>query len=133
MRNVFPLGHYVYFESSWPVKTGKQGIVESKIFGPTQATCMSFYFSMYGNTMGKLTVYIQDINKLPSQNNRRKVWEKIGNQGISWQNSRITISSSTRFTVMIAMSFGRGPLLTLLKFAMIKEHEAGFSQIISWK
>ena len=100
MRNVFPLGHYIYFESSSPVKTGEQGIVESKIFGPTQATCMSFYFSMYGDTMGMLTVYIEDISKLPPQNNRKKVWEKIGNQGISWQNSRVTIYSNSPFKVM---------------------------------
>ena len=107
MGNIHYLGRYIYFESSSPVKSGEQGIVESKIFGPTQATCMSFYFSMYGDTMGKLTVYIQDMDKLRPQNNRRKVWEKIGNQGKSWQNSRITISSSSRFTVMTTMSFGR--------------------------
>jgi hypothetical protein len=74
--------------------------VESKIFGPTQGKCMSFYFSMYGDTMGKLTVYIEDISTQPPQNNRKKVWEKIGNQGISWQNSRITISSNSPFKVM---------------------------------
>ncbi|CAB3992768.1 MAM and LDL-receptor class A domain-containing 1-like [Paramuricea clavata] len=99
-------GHYIYFESSWPVRPGKQGIVESKIFGPTRATCMSFYFSMYGDTMGKLTAYIQDINKLQSQNKRRKVWEKIGNQGISWQNSRITISSNSPFKILFVATRG---------------------------
>jgi hypothetical protein len=74
--------------------------VESKIFGPTQGKCMSFYFSMYGDTMGKLTVYIEDISTQPPQNNRKKVWEKIGNQGISWQNSRVTIYSNSPFKVM---------------------------------
>jgi hypothetical protein len=104
---------------------------------------MSFYFSMYGDTMGKLTVYIEDINKLQPQNNRKKVWEKIGNQGISWKNSRITISSNSPFKVMTAMSFGWGGgrsgyrgkvkwyLLTLLKCGITKHHEAGFAQIIS--
>ena len=89
------IGHYIYFETSSPVKSGQQGIVGSKILPPTQGTCMSFYFSMYGNTMGSLSVFIQFMDN----NNRKKVWEKNGNQGKPWRHAKFTIASSSRYKV----------------------------------
>ena len=97
----FSTGRYIYFETSSPVTPGQQGIIESKIFAPTQATCMSFYYSMYGDTMGNLRVYIMDMDKPPLRSNGRKVWEMIGNQGKSWHHSNVTIASSNRFKVII--------------------------------
>ena len=106
----FFLGRYIYFESSSPVASGQQGIVESKTLSPTQAICMSFYYSMYGNTMGSLRVYIKDMNNQHLQSNGRKVWEMTGNQGESWHHANITIISSTRFKVMIVIKLWNGSL-----------------------
>ena len=60
---------------------------------------MSFYFSMYGDTMGDLSIYIQDVEKIPLQNGK-KIWGKSGNQGKRWHYSNVTITSSSRFKVI---------------------------------
>ena len=100
MTCILFLGRYIYFETSSPVTPGQQGIVESKTLSPTQATCISFYYSMYGKTMGNLSVYIKDVDKHSLQSNGRKVWEMTGNQGESWHHANITIISSTHFKVI---------------------------------
>jgi hypothetical protein len=57
---------------------------------------------MYGDTMGNLSVYIQDVDKMVLQSSGEKLREIIGNQGRSWHYSNVTISSNTRFKVITA-------------------------------
>ena len=74
------LGHYIYMESSRPGKPGDVARIISRPFAPLAKSCLVFYYSMFGQTMGRLNVYMRH------QNVRQDVmiWSLNGDQGRSW-------------------------------------------------
>ena len=54
-----PIGYYVYIETSFPAQTGHTGILQSQQLNST--TCyVSFWYHMFGTTIGELRVAIKD-------------------------------------------------------------------------
>jgi hypothetical protein len=51
-------GKYIYMESSFPAERGWRAQLASGKSQSKSASCMSFYYFMYGQTMGTLNVYI---------------------------------------------------------------------------
>jgi len=83
---------YVYMESSAPNFSTKQAILVSPCFdltGQNQAA-FSFKYHMYGaTTMGNLNLAISSNNG----SSWTTVWTRSGNQGNSWQDASVDLSS----------------------------------------
>ena len=75
-------GQYAYYETSSPAVTGAQVTLTTKVY--RTAYCMSFWYHMYGNTMGTLEVKIGG----------RTLFTKTGDQGNNWINEKIDVSNN---------------------------------------
>lgn len=89
-------GYYIYAEASTPAKPDDVALLTSKEFPPSQCRCITWYYNMYGENMGELSMYVKD-----SKGDRRKLWSKKGDQGNKWISGEATISnvSNTNYQV----------------------------------
>ncbi|KAG7200897.1 hypothetical protein KM043_003260 [Ampulex compressa] len=74
-------GHYLYIEASGRIADNVARII-SPLYNAslTDAGCFSFWYHMYGMTIGALRVYFQDeLDRVP-----RLAFSKTGNQGNRW-------------------------------------------------
>ena len=85
------LGGYMYIETSFPRRQGDIAVLESPTYsGPPGFTCsVSFFYSMYGATIGNLSVWI----KTASSNSL--AWSQAGDQGQKWKPANIPIPYGT--------------------------------------
>ena len=90
-------GQYIYLEASAPRVQGDRCWLQSQSFGPTQGSCVSFWYSMYGVNIGTLNVYAAYSN---GQN--RTLWTLSGDQGNTWKNGQAPLSSGISFKVLLA-------------------------------
>ena len=72
---------------------GETAKLISKQFSGASASCLHFWYYMYGSRlgMGTLRVYLQRKVKNGSKLRQWKLWEKTRNRGKKWQNKKITI------------------------------------------
>ena len=84
----------MYTEASFPRRSGETARLIGLSYGPTSASCLKFYYHMYGFTTGTLNVYIQTGASLGSP-----VWTQTGDQGDSWILARITVTSESNWQV----------------------------------
>ena len=76
------LGKYAYIETSSPRVQGDNArLVKSGLSFNTKK-CLSFYYHMYGTTMGTLNVYV----------GQKKIFTKSGNQGNQWKKATVDIT-----------------------------------------
>ena len=92
--NSYP-GHYLYIESSYPARFGYKSQLMSKSFEPTEERCLSWWYNMYGKTVGSLNVYL--INS--HLGTRTRLWSKSGEQGKDWKQAYIPYSSESKYRV----------------------------------
>jgi hypothetical protein len=88
----------MYIEVSYPTKTGQKGRTLSEDFGPTSRRCVSFWFHMYGSTVGTLNVYAK-TGPGNSSSAEQKIWSLSGNFGDQWMNGQAPISSKVWYQV----------------------------------
>lgn len=98
-------GQYIYIETSYPRKRGNQATLDSPTMPPTplQGNCLSFWYYMFGPTIGSLRVY------LTTSNNRVLFWSKNGTQGDKWTQAYRTINSSIDYKISLTGIVGKGP------------------------
>ena len=60
--------------------------------------CIQFFYHMYGNQIGKLTVYLRYSN---SRYLYRK-WSKTGNQNNTWHMGQVTVSRKNAYFMVSA-------------------------------
>jgi hypothetical protein len=89
-------GHYVYAESSTPAKEGDKAELNSKLFPATKGLVMTFYYSMYGASMGSLEVFI----------NKAKLWDMAGDQGKNWKKGEVIFNSDVPYTISFVATRG---------------------------
>ncbi|KAK7478849.1 hypothetical protein BaRGS_00029948, partial [Batillaria attramentaria] len=87
-------GHYMYTETSWV----NAGLI-ADLLSPSHSTnspkaCLSFWYNMYGSTMGTLDVFLVPNGDLTS---KVSLWSKSGNQGQIWKEVTATVDSSSPF------------------------------------
>ena len=75
------LGYYMYIETSDPRVAGDKAILEFTVCGNGQLSCLTFYYHMYGDTMGTLTVFSGNM----------VVFNTSGNHGHTWVEAKRTI------------------------------------------
>ena len=67
-------GYFIYIETSSPRKPGEKAKLAIAVPSDGKPACLSFYYHMYGATVGTLNVY----------SGNRKVFNISGNQGNNW-------------------------------------------------
>ena len=105
-------GHYIFIESSAPRVQGDKARDVSQAF-PVQSNdaCLSFYFYMYGNDIGSLSVYVLTNTTADSVTNEARLWKLSGAAGNSWQQGQMNIPSqytSKPFQLMFEGIRGNG-------------------------
>ncbi|XP_031568761.1 MAM and LDL-receptor class A domain-containing protein 1-like [Actinia tenebrosa] len=96
------LGYYIYLESSNPFVAGNKARLLSRQYQTSTAVCLHFWYHMFGDTIGSLTVYIDN------EHGRSKIWEIKGNQGNEWKNANVPIKSKSSFRIVIEGERGLG-------------------------
>lgn len=100
-------GWYLFMESSKPNNPGDKARLRSEILSPTTGSCFSFWYSMYGATVGTLNVY-QDTYQTFQSGIHSAVYTKQGDQGQAWQQAFINITSTVQYTIAIDAIVGNG-------------------------
>ncbi|CAG5126615.1 unnamed protein product, partial [Candidula unifasciata] len=81
-------GYYMYLEASAPHIQGQTAVLSSERLSPTNGSCFTFWYHMYGSSIGKLNIL---ISITPTQN--ATVWSLFGDQGNQWLNGQAPIVS----------------------------------------
>ncbi len=76
------IGHYMFIETSYPRVAGDNAKLELSVSGNGELSCLEFYYYMYGNTVGTLTVFSGNVT----------VFNETGNRGQDWMEAKRTIS-----------------------------------------
>eukprot|EP00112_Aurelia_sp_Birch-Aquarium-sp1_P014794 Seg3210.1 transcript_id=Seg3210.1/GoldUCD/mRNA.D3Y31 product="Zinc metalloproteinase nas-6" protein_id=Seg3210.1/GoldUCD/D3Y31 len=94
-------GSYLFVETSSPAATGDKARIISKEMPATEGLCMSFWYHMYGVTMGSLRIFTQSTNGVKSM-----IWEQSGDLGNQWLKGDMKITSQTPFKVIFEAEKG---------------------------
>nr|KAG5689549.1 hypothetical protein BaRGS_022052 [Batillaria attramentaria] len=94
-------GSYIYLEASQPRVTGDMAQLTSPSIPPTQGpACFSFWYHMYGPSIGNLTVLTNIKGRTVTR------WSRSGTQANKWQQVQLTVTSTTDFQVTFGASIG---------------------------
>lgn len=85
-------------ESSAPAQAGSRAILESPrwLTAPRGGQCMKFFYTMYGKTMGSLSVTLQQSGGAATT-----IFSRSGNQGVHWIGAKVSLDvpEGTKFQV----------------------------------
>ncbi|XP_048242313.1 MAM and LDL-receptor class A domain-containing protein 1-like isoform X2 [Haliotis rufescens] len=89
---VTPEGKYLYIETSAPRLTGDKAWLVSESFPPVTSSgrCIKFWYSMYGDSVGTLNVYIRVPGRADDM-----IWHQSGNHGDAWFSGQAPITEKT--------------------------------------
>eukprot|EP00794_Sanderia_malayensis_P014216 gene14216-15699_t len=100
-------GHYLYVEASAPGKYGdKARIISKEMPAVPNGICLSFWYHMFGKTMGSLRVFIRSSNN----DVETKLLEYSGDKGNQWLSANKTIKSESPFKVIFEAENGEAYL-----------------------
>lgn len=86
----------MYIESSAPRRQGDKARLVSPKFPATTGKCLTFWFHMYGPSIGILNVYQSTYNRLG-----QAIIILQGNKGNRWQIAQMSITSQTPYQVCL--------------------------------
>ena len=84
------LGSYMYIEASGRSEGDKARLISPTLLGPQ---CMTFFYNMFGFTMGSLVIYIRDT----SGGNESITWVQSGNKGLAWKEEHLSINEEDEY------------------------------------
>ncbi|XP_046856415.1 uncharacterized protein LOC124449513 [Xenia sp. Carnegie-2017] len=87
-RRGLTTGKYIYIETSSPRMLGDKAWLVSNYFNTT-TRCFTFWYHMYGSTIGSLNIYQQYMG-----GRLKLLWTLSGNRGNQWSRAQVT----TNFT-----------------------------------
>ncbi|XP_022097778.1 MAM and LDL-receptor class A domain-containing protein 1-like isoform X1 [Acanthaster planci] len=97
-------GFYIYFEASVSsLAQGDNAILVSQHMPASNQSCLSFWYHMYGSTIGDLNVYTKDNNLVQTQ-----IWSKSGNQGNVWLHGQAVLTSAVEYQVLFEAIYTSG-------------------------
>lgn len=94
-------GHYLYIETSYPRKSGEKADIVSKPYAATSGQCFTFWYHMYGSTIGNLTLYMR-ANGIDTP-----IWSKATGEGDKWRPAMATMKSSSQFQLVFRGTVGK--------------------------
>lgn len=100
MVSFFIEGHYMYIESSAPRRRGDAARLWTPKFNPKAGQCISFWYHMFGRTMGTLNVYAADMSATTPVIGS-PIWSLSGNQGNIWMQEYVRLPTPTVASVRI--------------------------------
>ena len=100
---LFSIGKYLYIESSNPRRPGDIAALLSATFPPTSGMCFSFWYHMYGTTIGTLQVLLQVAGS-----NASSIWELTGNKGNTWYQGQVSFTPSSQWQVSLSLEQFKG-------------------------
>ncbi|XP_077978865.1 MAM and LDL-receptor class A domain-containing protein 1-like [Glandiceps talaboti] len=97
-------GYYMYTEATNYYEDSKARLTIYPQAPTSEPSCLSFYYHMYGATVGSLSVYVQRLGFPES-----KVWTRIGTHGNDWHFAEKTISQEdNQYQIHIEGVIGNG-------------------------
>lgn len=94
-------GHYVYIEASSPRGKGDIARLTSDRFKVSSGFnwCLNFWYHMYGNSVGSLSVKLRIYPFNPSRPYYRTLWTEQLNHGDVWLSNQVQLNSPDNFEV----------------------------------
>ena len=87
-------GTYVYIETSFPSSSGDKAQMRSPLLDPSDSCCsLTFWYHMFGATIGSLSVYLETGGK------STQIWTRRRAQGNRWIQGTVPLISSTPYTI----------------------------------
>nr|XP_022288523.1 MAM and LDL-receptor class A domain-containing protein 1-like [Crassostrea virginica] len=98
-----PGGMYAYVEASGQ-QYGSKAMLSSEAasLATTGPACLSFFYNMYGTSMGTLNVWAGDRSQ------EKKVWTLSGNQGDAWTSAQVDVPTSDDLVIIFEGICGNG-------------------------
>ncbi len=95
-------GYYMYIETSANSNNALARFVSPTLtLTNNQPKCLTFWYSMYGQTINNLKVYF-----LRNKQRGSAVWSKHGTQGPKWLQARVDITGASPLQVVFEASKG---------------------------
>ncbi|KAJ7380810.1 hypothetical protein OS493_007192 [Desmophyllum pertusum] len=90
------LGYYILFEATGQSAGDKARLMRSYPKTPSTGNCLTFWYMMYGSSLGTLNVYQKVGSNLGSA-----IWNISGDQGRqrTWLKGQVTLNSTSQFSV----------------------------------
>ncbi|KAJ8029935.1 MAM and LDL-receptor class A domain-containing protein 2 [Holothuria leucospilota] len=99
-------GYYMYAESSLPQNLGDTAVITSPVLLGDSSLCLEFYYYMYGNNVGDLTLYMQFTS---SDNMTLLLWSSRGSQFERWHRGLIDLYNTLDpFQISLKATVGNG-------------------------
>ncbi|XP_065051141.1 uncharacterized protein LOC135680862 isoform X2 [Rhopilema esculentum] len=92
-------GHYLYLEASWPARRGDTARLQSVPFKASEISCLTFYYHMYGRTMGTLNVF----TRAAGERSKTLLWTLKGNQGQNWMEAKVSLQDVNLYNFVIVI------------------------------
>ncbi|XP_074627543.1 uncharacterized protein LOC141885641 [Acropora palmata] len=89
---------FMYIESSYPSAKGHKARLISRVTVPVR-NCFSFWYFMYGNTTGRLNVYL--VAKSFSSLEEKLIWRVVGPRGNEWKKAEISIDINYAYQIIM--------------------------------
>ncbi|XP_031562135.1 uncharacterized protein LOC116297953 [Actinia tenebrosa] len=89
-------GYYIYLEASGVAVGSKAVLRSAEQTGSNDQKCLTFYYHMYGSTMGALNVKLKTV----STGETTILTSLSGNSGNQWLEKKLTFSSSQNYIVL---------------------------------
>ncbi|XP_013382414.1 MAM and LDL-receptor class A domain-containing protein 2 [Lingula anatina] len=91
-------GKYMYTEASNPRQSGDRAVLKSEIFNTNGVCKIRFFYHMYGNNMGTLSISVQNMNNLAQIVQR---WSLNGDRGDRWRFAAVDLGTFAKFRVLL--------------------------------
>ena len=82
----------MFIYAYWQREGDKARLISPALLGPQ---CMTFFYNMFGFTMGSLVIYIRET----SGGNESIIWVQSGNKGLAWKEERLSINQEDQYHV----------------------------------
>ena len=91
----------MYIEVSYPrIPLDKAWLISLMSIIPTENqshSCLNFFYHMYGDSIGSLTVQLHNINS----SNIKNIWTLSGNKGNSWKFASVPLIFGQEYKVRV--------------------------------
>lgn len=102
-------GHYLHLSTKGKTPGQRASYSSNPVPGSTNGACLSFYYYMSGEGVGKLTVSI--LRRSGWVSAAKSVWSKTGSVDGGWRLARVSLPNSLtmqRYDVMFTGTVGKG-------------------------
>ncbi|KAK6469379.1 MAM and LDL-receptor class A domain-containing protein 1-like [Huso huso] len=99
-------GQYLYMEAAFPRESGQTAVLISPAFkGPK---CLSFWYSLFGDGVGSLSVYMQYVSTAGIWH---KLWSVGGNKSRKWHlaDLELFVDPNETFQIILEGTIGNNP------------------------